>query len=682
MKRHIKKAVVMILVLAVCLSLALPGRAATIQYRDPTQVSGWDYTEAPELAAALDEIFAGDAGLYTSYSCTATYTVPLGNRVNNSTQYFLKNQATGTVTSGWQCYAYANAVYSRLFGEVVGHANALVNSEIVIPGGASTVSYELFAQAGVRCGAYLRTTSSSSGNFSGSYGHSLLILSYDEDNICYLEGNGDGYGMVQVVKRDWASFNRSMLTNKGRYICHVVQPTAAYYQEHYPVHDFDGTGLCAACGLRYDWAATLDSGCAGTYQVSQDYAPRTDMPYEEAYQALTDLRVGQSVQVRGEYLNAFGQKWYQIVYGDDRLGYVPAGVLDKAGEEALEVTCDDFSPADQSVLEKTSHPVIGTVVSNYPLKAIYGYLDGAYYTAWTADDEETYRVSLRDTEINDDLTFRTLADGKHTLKLVAMSYAHTTPVTFLETVFYMVGDSEAGKTPGKPSLLGLQSQYQPGQSVSFTWNATENTTHYELRLSKLGADGQWSQPDRTVAASGLTQTLAAGEYRAVLRAYNSAASNTYTDSGEYFFTVLAEQYTVSFDPNGGDKVPASQLKTLGVELVLTLEVPAREGYCFLGWAVDAAATEPNFQPGDSYTTDADVTLYALWQEEQVPEIQMGDINGDGRINTADVAKLYAHVRQTVLITDGATLARCDLNEDGRINTADVAKLYAIVRGVI
>lgn len=53
----------------------------------------------------------------------------------------------------------------------------------------------------------------------------------------------------------------------------------------------------------------------------------------------------------------------------------------------------------------------------------------------------------------------------------------------------------------------------------------------------------------------------------------------------------------------------------------------------------------------------------------------GDINGDGRINVADVAKLYAYIRGSGTPNDGR-----DINADGRINIADAATLYAYIRG--
>ncbi|MBR4703105.1 MAG: InlB B-repeat-containing protein [Oscillospiraceae bacterium] len=46
-------------------------------------------------------------------------------------------------------------------------------------------------------------------------------------------------------------------------------------------------------------------------------------------------------------------------------------------------------------------------------------------------------------------------------------------------------------------------------------------------------------------------------------------------------------------------------------------VPTRQGHSFLGWAEKSTAAAARYQPGDSYTKDETITLYAVWQAEPV-----------------------------------------------------------------
>lgn len=194
---------------------------------------GYDYTDSHSLAEKLNEIFSGDIDLYRNSGLTKESIIPLENRLNNSTLYYIKSEIKGKTLCGWQCYIYANAVYNKLFGEFVGHANDLSKSEIVISGGKKSVSYDLFEEAGVKCGAYMRTTRNSNGSFNGNVGHSIIILSYDKSGISYLEGNGDGNGLVRICNRTWSDFNYSFFSSKSRRVCHVVQPTQSHYESLY-----------------------------------------------------------------------------------------------------------------------------------------------------------------------------------------------------------------------------------------------------------------------------------------------------------------------------------------------------------------------------------------------------------------------------------------------------------------
>jgi len=72
-------------------------------------------------------------------------------------------------------------------------------------------------------------------------------------------------------------------------------------------------------------------------------------------------------------------------------------------------------------------------------------------------------------------------------------------------------------------------------------------------------------------------------------------------------------YTVSYNANGGAGAPANQTKTQNVALTLSSTRPTRSGYTFLGWATSSTATSVAYQPGASYTANASITFYAVWQ---------------------------------------------------------------------
>ena len=88
----------------------------------------------------------------------------------------------------------------------------------------------------------------------------------------------------------------------------------------------------------------------------------------------------------------------------------------------------------------------------------------------------------------------------------------------------------------------------------------------------------------------------------------------YTPEGEVTLYAVweANTYTVSYDANGGTNAPDNQAKTQDELLTLSDQIAVRDGYTFLGWATEAEATTPQYQPGDSFGINEDTTLYAVW----------------------------------------------------------------------
>lgn len=93
-------------------------------------------------------------------------------------------------------------------------------------------------------------------------------------------------------------------------------------------------------------------------------------------------------------------------------------------------------------------------------------------------------------------------------------------------------------------------------------------------------------------------------------------------SGEYYstdknITLYAvwekQSYSISYNANGGSGAPSSQTKYYGTNIALSSTVPTRTGYTFLGWATSSYATSAAYEPGETYTGNSSITLYAVWE---------------------------------------------------------------------
>ena len=84
-----------------------------------------------------------------------------------------------------------------------------------------------------------------------------------------------------------------------------------------------------------------------------------------------------------------------------------------------------------------------------------------------------------------------------------------------------------------------------------------------------------------------------------------------------YANLTANTYQINYNQNTTDEVTnmptVKQDKTHGKAVKLSETVPTREGYTFLGWGTTATATAASYQPGDMYSVDGDITLYAVWE---------------------------------------------------------------------
>ena len=92
------------------------------------------------------------------------------------------------------------------------------------------------------------------------------------------------------------------------------------------------------------------------------------------------------------------------------------------------------------------------------------------------------------------------------------------------------------------------------------------------------------------------------------------------DESEVNITIYnkLDGFDIIYDQNSDDttisNIPDNQYKINGEDIVLSDMVPERDGYIFKGWSTTPTGTV-DYNPGDTYTTDAELNLYAVWEEK-------------------------------------------------------------------
>ena len=106
------------------------------------------------------------------------------------------------------------------------------------------------------------------------------------------------------------------------------------------------------------------------------------------------------------------------------------------------------------------------------------------------------------------------------------------------------------------------------------------------------------------------------EWEIVYSTGSSTNSNNTLQGGKVSFKVTDLTYNISYNANGGSGAPSSQTKYYDKWLTLSSQKPIRTGYTFKGWSTSSTATKASYQPGDNYTSNSNVTLYAVWEKIQ------------------------------------------------------------------
>lgn len=92
-----------------------------------------------------------------------------------------------------------------------------------------------------------------------------------------------------------------------------------------------------------------------------------------------------------------------------------------------------------------------------------------------------------------------------------------------------------------------------------------------------------------------------------------------------------EYYIIHYDGNGkAEEVPSDRVKKPGEALTIEGGIYGGFPYTCLGWSTNPYATAAEYLPGDQYTAEESVTLYAVWEEAY----DLGEITGEGEWSKA------------------------------------------------
>ena len=162
--------------------------------------------------------------------------------------------------------------------------------------------------------------------------------------------------------------------------------------------------------------------------------------------------------------------------------------------------------------------------------------------------------------------------------------------------------------------------------------------------SKDGGNSFISSSSNSYTFTGLSD----GNYNLALKVSDNAGltSTTVTSSQTVKYT-----WVVSYNANGGSGAPGNQTKYGGSNLTLSSTKPTRTGYTFLGWNTSSSATTSSYAPGAIYNTNANLTLYAVWQVNKYYLDVNGYLDGSSKGNTTGYGTFDVYINGTQVAND-------------------------------
>lgn len=173
---------------------------------------------------------------------------------------------------------------------------------------------------------------------------------------------------------------------------------------------------------------------------------------------------------------------------------------------------------------------------------------------------------------------------------------------------YVSGSSNSAYKKGVTGSGSATLAAKPSYTVKYNANGGSGAPGSQTKWYGTTLKLSSTKPTRTGHSFAGWATSASGSV-----AYQPGGSYTANAAVTLYAKWTANTYTVSYDANGGSGAPASQKKTYGANLTLSSTKPTRANYNFLGWAASASAATAQYAAGGTYTANAAVTLYAVWQ---------------------------------------------------------------------
>ena len=175
----------------------------------------------------------------------------------------------------------------------------------------------------------------------------------------------------------------------------------------------------------------------------------------------------------------------------------------------------------------------------------------------------------------------------------------------------------------------LSATYSPGQTYTNNAHidlyAVWKKIIYTISYNVNGGSGQLASQTKNYGINLTLSDIIPNREGHIFLGWSTSSSatsatynpgDTYTANSSATLYAVWEKiaYTVKYYANGGSGQPSTQTKFYDTALKLSSTIPQRAGYEFLGWSTSSDALSATYSPGQTYTNNAHIDLYAVWKK--------------------------------------------------------------------
>lgn len=230
---------------------------------------------------------------------------------------------------------------------------------------------------------------------------------------------------------------------------------------------------------------------------------------------------------------------------------------------------------------------------------------------------------------------KTIASGSKTISKTTSAQTIAFSVSF---AFNLTWSGTYGGTKTASSSISVPAK--TSYTVTYDANGGSGAPGKQTKWHGTALTLSSSKPTRTGYTFQGWATSASGSV-----AYAAGASYATNANVTLYAIWKVNTYKVTYNANGGSGAPAAQTKTYGKALTLSNTKPTRTNYTFKGWGISASATTVTYSAGATYSANAAITLYAIWELAYTkPRIVMGGVPRCTSDGTTSDTGTYASVQ--------------------------------------